>query len=88
MKLKNCLKLRKVGRNYMVVELSEEKVNLTNVYTMNETAAWLWNEFLTVDFTQEEMVKRLLDAYEVSEEQATRDVNALVSEWSKFGLIQ
>ena len=87
MKLKQNLTLRRVGRNYMVVQLSDEGANLTNVYTMNETAAFLWKEFEKRDFTQDEMVKRLLDDYDVTEEKAAHDVDCLLKEWSKFGLI-
>ena len=88
MRLKSNLTLRRIGRNYMVVQLSDEGANLTNVYTMNETAAWLWKECGTVDFSQEMLVKRLCEEYEVSEEQAAADVDALVKEWMKYGLVE
>ena len=88
MKLKSNLTLRRVGQNYMVVELSNESVNLTNVYTMNETAAWLWKECGTLEFTQEMLVKRLCEEYEVSEEQASQDVKRLIQEWVNYGLAE
>ena len=87
MKLKSNLTLRRIGRNYMVVELSEQEVNLTNVYTMNETAAWLWKECGTGDFSQEMLVKRLCEEYEVSEEKAAMDVAQLIQEWKNYGLV-
>ena len=39
---KATLKLRKIGGKYMIVETSDSCVNLTNVYSLNETAALLW----------------------------------------------
>ena len=36
MKLKANLKLRKVGRNYMLVDVSDADANITDVYTLNE----------------------------------------------------
>ena len=87
MKIKSNLTLRRVGKNYMVVEMSDETVNLTNVYTMNETAAWLWEACGTGEFSQEILVKRLCDEYEVSEEQAAADVDHLIKEWVNYGLV-
>ena len=72
----------------MVVELSGEGANLTNVYTMNETAAWLWKVCGTQEFTQEMLVKRLCEEYEVSEEKAVEDVGLLIREWMRYGLVE
>lgn len=87
MKLKSNLSLRKVGRNYMVVELSDEEANLTNVYTLNETAAWIWKVCGTHEFTPESLVKRLCEEYEVSKEKAAEDIASLIREWKNFGLV-
>ena len=87
MKIRTDLTLRQIGRSYMVVELSDQGTNLTNVYTMNETAAWLWKEFVRVDFTEEMLVKRLCEEYEVTEEKAAEDVARLVGDWKEMGLI-
>lgn len=88
MKIRNNLVLRKIGSRYMIVEVSQEAMNLTNVYTMNETAAWLWKGIGSSDFTEEQLVSRLCDEYEVTEEQAATDVHALVEEWIKLGLVR
>ena len=39
---KNNLQLRKLGNSYMIVEVSAENVNMSNVYTLNKTAADMW----------------------------------------------
>lgn len=80
--------LRKIGSRYMIVEVSQEAMNLTNVYTMNETAAWLWKGIGNDEFTEEVLVARLLEEYEVTEEQAKADVHSLVEEWVKLGLVR
>ena len=87
MKLRTDLTLRQIGRSYMVVELSKGEANLTNVYTLNETAAWLWKEFAVTDFTEEQLVERLCEEYEVSREKASEDVALLVADWKKMGLV-
>ena len=87
MQLKKNLRLRKVGSKYMIVDNSTEQVNMVDVYTMNETAAMLWQRFVEREFTPEEMVEVLCQEYEVTPEQALADVEALLGEWNSFGLM-
>ena len=87
MQLKKNLRLRKVGSKYMIVDNSTEQVNMVDVYTMNETAAMLWQRFVEREFTPEEMVEVLCQEYEVTREQALADVEALLGEWKSFGLM-
>lgn len=86
MRLKENLRLRKVGSKYMIVDAATEQVNMVDVYTMNETAAWLWQTFAEREFTSEEMTEALCLEYDVTREQATADVWALMEEWDSFGL--
>lgn len=78
MKLRKELKLRQIGKDYIIVEPGQDKVDLSKVYTLNETAAWLWEVLHPQEFTKEEMVEKLLEEYEVSEEQASKDVQKLL----------
>lgn len=87
MQLKKNLRLRKVGSKYMIVDNSTEQVNMVDVYTMNETAAMLWQRFVEREFTPEEMVEVLCQEYEVTREQALADVEALLGEWNSLGLM-
>ena len=42
MKLQPNLQLRKIGNKYMIVSTASGNVNMTDVFTLNETAARLW----------------------------------------------
>ena len=87
MRLDNSLRLRNMGRRYMIVRDDGDNVNMTDVFTLNETAAALWQEFSGKEFAVEDMCSYLVENYEVEPEIALKDVNALVDEWRKFGLI-
>lgn len=87
MKLKENLKLRKIGNKYMIIDTNNTNVNMVDVYTMNETAAILWKEFESKDFLQEDMVNTLLQEYEVTHERAIADVESLLKEWIAMGLL-
>lgn len=46
MKPKSNLRLRKIGRQYMIVNTRQENVDLSDVFTLNETAAGLWQQMI------------------------------------------
>lgn len=88
MRLKANLKLRKVGSKYMIVDNHTGQVNMVNVYTLNETAATLWEEMSQREFSLTDMANTLCEYYDISIEQATNDATVLLTEWKKFELIQ
>ena len=81
------LKLRKIGQQYVIVKASEENVNMSNVYSLNRTAAELWEQLEKGNSTVEELVEWLCSTYEVEESTALHDVERQVAEWQGFGLI-
>lgn len=85
---KSNLKLRKIGSKYMIVETSDSCVNLTNVYSLNETAALLWEMLCRRDgYTPEELAEELCKTYEVEYGRALHDVERQLEEWEKMGLL-
>ncbi len=88
MRVKRELVLRQIGNDYIIVEPEQDQVDLSKVYTLNETAAWLWHQLQGRDFTPEIMVKLLREEYEVSAELASRDVARLVEVFIKQGLLE
>ena len=87
MRIKDNLRLRKIGSRSMVVREVEGEVNMTDVFTLNSTASDIWSAFAGKDFTGEDLVGYLIDNYEVTLERAEADVAALLSRWKEFGLI-
>lgn len=81
------LLLRKVGRQYMIVRASEGNVNMSDVFTLNETAALLWRQLERGNCTESGLVRWMCSDYEVDEVTAVADVRKLLDEWEKYGLI-
>lgn len=81
------LHLRKVGKMYMIVDAHSKKVNMSKVYTLNETAAGLWQRISERECTVEELAKWLCEAYEVDKDTACKDVERQLEEWKNEGLI-
>ena len=75
---KSGLKLRRIGNRHMIVEVSDSCVNLTNVYSLNGTAARLWEMVCNGEGrTAGELAEGLCKTYDVEYGRALRDVERL-----------
>ena len=86
MKLNDKLVLRQVAGEYMIVNPFSDTVDMTQVYSLNETAAWLWQQLEGKEFTVADMVQTLCQEYEVDEDTATADLTELSQQWLQAGL--
>ncbi|MDR1683086.1 MAG: PqqD family protein [Candidatus Symbiothrix sp.] len=78
MKIKSGLILRKVGDDYIIVEPMQGVTDMTKVFTLNESAAWLWEKIENMDFSEESAAGLLTERYEVERERALEDVRRLI----------
>jgi hypothetical protein len=63
-------------------------VDLSTVYTLNSSAAWLWEELKGKEFTMDTIVELLCENYDVSKEQAQSDAEILLQDFQKQGLVE
>ncbi|MDR1527488.1 MAG: PqqD family protein [Dysgonamonadaceae bacterium] len=87
MRIKENLVLRRIGSEYIVIVPDEGQVDLTEVYTLNETSVWIWEQLKDEDFTVEQVTELLLQRYDVDKESAMNDVLELIDIFRKGGLI-
>lgn len=88
MKAKPGFNLRVVcGENIIVAE-GEENIDFSNIISMNESSAYLWQNIQGKEFTPEDLVGLLTQEYEVDEATALKDVKALTELWLQAGIIE
>ena len=87
MKTNPNLKLMKVGRFHMIVKVDESRVNMTDVFTLNDTAAWLWRKAEHTEFTDDMLAGWLCDEYGIGQDEALSDVRDMLAEWKEYGLV-
>lgn len=88
MKAKPGFNLRVVcGENIIVAE-GEENIDFSNIISMNESSAYLWQNIQGKEFTHEDLVGLLTQEYEVDEAMALKDVKALTELWLQAGIIE
>lgn len=86
---RNELKLRKIGSKYMIVEVVDGCENLTKVYSLNETAAWLWEAICNAEkCTAGRLAEGLCAEYGIDADLARHDVEKQLAEWKEMGLIE
>ncbi len=88
MKIKEGFILRKICGEYVVVGEGLAQVNFNKMLSLNESAAYLWEQVAGKEFTSEDLVRLLLDKYEVSAEQAAADVQKLLDIWVEQGVVE
>ncbi|WP_312696783.1 PqqD family protein [Sphingobacterium mizutaii] len=88
MKLRNDLQLRKLGNDFIIIDPGQDMIDMSKVFTLNETAAFLWEELQGKEFTEETVSQILLENYDVQEEIALKDAKKLIQTFVKGGLIR
>ena len=89
MKVKNGFNIREVcGENIIVAE-GDENIDFSNIISMNESSAYLWQEVQKLDnFTIDTLTQLLCEQYEIDEATAKKDVTTLATQWAAAGIIE
>lgn len=87
MRTDDSLVLRKIGKHQMIVLPSRDGADMTEVLTLNDTAAWLWQKAAGVEFTAGTLAGWLCSEYDVALETAQEDVEAMLDVWRSHGLV-
>jgi hypothetical protein len=88
MKLKEGFVLRPLGTEYIVLGEGLAQVDFNKMVTLNETAGYLWKEVEGKEFTAVTLKNLLLDRYDVSEEIAAKDAEAIAAKWIEAGIAE
>ena len=93
MKTKQGFILRNVcGENIIVAE-GETNIDFSNIISMNESSALLWNAIQDKDFTVDDLAELLMDNYQIDDdtplprEQALADAETVVGQWRTAGIL-
>ena len=87
MKIIDGFRLRKLGKEHIVVGEGLGQVNFNKMISLNASAAYLWESVEGKDFSVDDLVALLLDRYEVEEDVAARDAAALAQAWVEAGIV-
>ena len=87
MKIKEGFIVRTVAGSNIVLPIGEQTVAFDGIMTINETGMFLW-KLLIKGAEREELVKAILDEYEVTEQIASRYVDLFIEKLVGAGLVE
>ena len=87
MRIKDGFMLRNVADMNIVVPVSQNALDFKSMLSLNETGAFLW-QLLKQDIPEEELVQKLMDEYEVDEDNAERDIREFLDEIRETGALE
>lgn len=86
MRLAKGILITETEGDFVAVVTGEAAMRFNGLIHLNEASAYL-AEVMQSDFTEESLVQKLMERYEVTKERACEDVEKLVEEFRKKGLI-
>ena len=87
MKLKYTFTVMELDDQIMAIPIGEGADELHGVVKLNDTAAAIFNK-LSEETSEDEIVKSLLEEYDISEDELKNFVHEYVSELSEAGLLE
>lgn len=88
MKTKKGFRLRSIcGENIIVAE-GVENIDFSRIISMNESSAFLWSKITDTEFSVSDLVSYLTEEYDVDQQTAITDVEALVKNWIEAGIVE
>ena len=89
MRLKKGFVLRKVCGENVIVGEGLGAIDFGKLLCLNETATWLWEQANEMnEFEVESLSNQLCENYDVTPEEAKRDVIEILNDWRKVGVIE
>lgn len=77
MRRNNDFILREIGGDHIIIPTGMGAAQFSGMIELSETSAFVW-KCLEQDCTREELLKKLTDEYEVSEETAAAELDSLL----------
>lgn len=79
MKLRDIFQLKQIGEEFVVMNNQATSVDFTQIITLNQSAAWLWQQLEPMEsFDKTTVVKLLLAEYEIDETTAQTDAETFI----------
>jgi len=82
-KIKTGFVTREVGNELVLVPLTGNVAQMSELFTMNETGRFIW-ENINDDTTIEVLAEKMVEAFEVSSETARRDICGFLEKMSQM----
>ena len=87
MKIKEGYVIRQVMGNYVVIATGEESRNFHGMVKLNNTAAEIWEQ-IAKGLSEDDIVKAMLESYDIDEETLRQDVKKTIETLTEQGFVE
>lgn len=88
MKIKPGFQVHSVCGENIIMALGEENVDFSHIIALNESSLLIWNKMNEGVDNIDDLTKCITDEYDVDDDTARKDVEALVSKLVKYGVVE
>lgn len=86
MKVKKDFVMREIDGEYLLIPANATALEFNGIITINEVGAFIWKQLPSCE-TEDELVKAILQEYDVDEETARTDLTEFLDVFRKANLI-
>ena len=87
MKIKEGFVIRKVMGNHVVIATGEQSKTFHGMVKLNNTAAEIWDHIAN-GLSEDEIVKAMLESYDIDEETLRQDVKKTIETLTEQGFVE
>lgn len=87
MKIKSGFAKRKIADSHIVVPIGNKINDFNGMITLNESGAFFW-DCLCEDITLDDLIKKVLDEYDIDEKTAKKDVENFINMLKENDLLE
>ena len=87
MRFTDNVKIRDVAGEHIIMSVSHNAADLTKVMSLNDSSLLIYNTLKGGDFELEDVVRVMLDTYEVDEATARHDAQQWIEKMREHNLI-
>lgn len=88
MKIKKGFELRDICGEKVIIASGIENIDFNKMISLNESAAYLWQQVSDKTFDADLLAQLLEAAYDVDHATATTDAKAIIQSWLEQGVVE
>lgn len=88
MKIKPGFEVHTVCGQDLIMGMGEQNIDFSKVITLNETSRFIWDKLKDGVDSVDSLVGALTSEYEVDEQTARNDIEALIAQFVELGVME
>ena len=88
MKIKKGFELRDICGEKVIIASGIENIDFNKMISLNESAAYLWQQVSDKTFDADLLAQLLEAAYDVDHATATTDAQSIIQSWLEQGVVE